>query len=144
MTDSELKQVLIAHKLWLETNGKKGERATFIDANLANSNLTGADLRHADLSGTYLVRANLADADLSYANLRRAELPYANLTGVDLRGSDLTGADLSAADLTEANLPLSIRDCWSFRQAKFSPSTLPWLILHPEWAEFKDTVQIGD
>ena len=73
----------------------------------------------------------------SGTDFRRANLTKANLTNANLRGTDLRDADL-----TNANLSLSIRDCWSLRNAKFSADALPWLILHPEWAEWKDTVQI--
>jgi hypothetical protein len=68
-----MKDVLEAHKKWLESDGKEGQRA-----NLRRANLTDADL---------------TDADLTAADLRRA----------DLRGADLTDADLRAADLTDAN-----------------------------------------
>ena len=113
VTKSELDQILTAHKLWLETDGKEGERA----------DLAAADLANVDLRGANLTGANLANTNLANANLRNA--------------------GLANADLRSANLPISIRDCWSFRRAKFSADALPWLILHPEWAEFKDTVQIA-
>jgi hypothetical protein len=51
--------------------------------------------------------------------------------------------DLREADLRGATLPLSIRNCYSFSRAKFSPEALPWLILHPKWAEWKRSVQIA-
>ena len=122
MTNSVLKQVLAQHELWLETACKEGKRADLFLANLAKA---------------YLPGANLLGANLTNANLTGADLRNANLTG-----ADLADAGLANADLLGANLPISIRDCWSFRRAKFSADALPWLILHPEWAEFKDTVQI--
>lgn len=69
----------------------------------------------------------------------RANLFRANLTYTNLRGANLNGANLRSV-----NPPLSIRDCRSFDGAKFSAEVLPWLILHPKWALFKDTVQIAD
>ena len=65
----ELDKILDNHKLWLQTNGEKGERA-----DLSSADLSYADLRSADLSS-----ANLSSADLSYADLRSADLSYADL-----------------------------------------------------------------
>ena len=59
MNKNVLNKILDNHKLWLQTNGEKGERA---------------DLRSADLSF-----ADLRSADLSYANLRSADLSSADL-----------------------------------------------------------------
>jgi uncharacterized protein YjbI with pentapeptide repeats len=109
----KLSRILTDHRLWLSTDGKLGKRA----------DLQGAGLREADLCGADLQRADLHEADLYEA--------------------DLWQADLRWADLRDVNLPLSIRDCYSFHGAKFSPEALPWLILHPQWSEWKDSVQIA-
>ncbi len=63
ITEPELKDVLEAHKKWIN-NESGSERA----------NLSGADLRNADLRGANLRWANLSGADLSRANLSRADL----------------------------------------------------------------------
>ena len=94
ISQPKLKKILEQHKLWLESDGEKGERA----------DLQGAYLRHADLRGAYLWRADLQDAELD----------------------------------------INIRDCWSFGGAKFTHDALPWLILHPKWSEWKDSVQIEE
>jgi uncharacterized protein YjbI with pentapeptide repeats len=65
MNADELKAILYAHKLWLESDGKKGERA----------NLRRADLRVANLSGADLRRAYLRGADLSGANIDYSAWP---------------------------------------------------------------------
>ena len=54
MEQEKLDKILEQHKLWLESDGEKGERANLIranltDANLIRANLTGANLRGADL-----------------------------------------------------------------------------------------------
>ena len=54
----ELNKVLKLHKLWLNTDGKEGERADLTDVNLAGADLRGIDLRGADLTGV-----DLTDAD---------------------------------------------------------------------------------
>jgi uncharacterized protein YjbI with pentapeptide repeats len=43
-------EILAAHELWLNTEGREGARANLIDANLSGANLIGAVLRGADLS----------------------------------------------------------------------------------------------
>ncbi len=62
----ELKKILEAHKKWILSDRKIGERA---------------DLSGANLSGAYLFRANLQGADLHGANLQWAPLREANLQG---------------------------------------------------------------
>ena len=96
---NNLTEVIESHNEWLDSGGKKGEKA-----NLRWANLIGADLRRADLSGANLRRADLRRADLSGANLSGANLSGANLSGADLIGSNQSGADLSGADLSGANL----------------------------------------
>ena len=48
----ELKEILNAHKLWLE--GEGGKRADLSGADLSDANLSRADLRYANLSGADL------------------------------------------------------------------------------------------
>ncbi len=67
VSEEELKQILAAHKTWLEPGEGKG--------------------RQADLS-----RANLQGADLGFANLQSANLRSAKLQGAYLLGADLTKA----------------------------------------------------
>ena len=57
MDASKLKEILEQHKLWIETNGKQGERANLkgaflYDAILCDANLTGANLKDANLEGS--------------------------------------------------------------------------------------------
>ena len=116
-TQEELDQILQQHQLWLDTKGGTGQRA-----NLRFSNLTGANLYNANLFGALLCNADLR--------------------GANLRGADLRRADLFSADLRDARFDINVRDCLSFRCAKFTSDALPWLILHPRWAELKASVQI--
>ena len=134
MTQVELDRKLKQHRLWLETSGAEGKCV---------------DLQNTNLRGAYLEWANLRRANLRRANLQCAYLFRANLRGADLRGADLRGAnlkytDLRGADLKGAKFDINIQDCWNFAQAKFTADALPWLILHPKWAEWKDSVQIEE
>jgi len=99
MEASELKEILGQHKLWIETNGKQGERAK-----LQGADLRGANLEFANLTGAILTGANLTGATLEGATLTHADLWDANLVGATLMGANLRGANLTGADLTGANL----------------------------------------
>ncbi len=57
LSQSELDQILAAHKKWLETKGKQGERADLLGANLQE-----ADLRLANLQGAYLFEVKAVTA----------------------------------------------------------------------------------
>ncbi len=109
ITPVELKAVLDAHVLWLESDGAQGERADLEFANLRGANLRGAILRgailrSANLEDTNLRGASLRGAYLESANLRNASLVDTSLEGANLEGAVLVGANLSLANLRNANL----------------------------------------
>ena len=132
MTQKERNRILKQHRQWLETDGVEGQRADLEDANL----------RRAGFELARLYFANLCDADLRGTDLEDANLQNADLRDADLRNANLRNADFRCAKLQGAELDTNIRNCWSFAGAKFASDALPWLILHPKWAEFKGTVQI--
>ncbi len=104
VSPKKLAKILEAHRKWVESEGKEGERADLFEANLQEADLDGANLQEA-----YLYEANLQGADLVEANLQEAFLVEANLRGAKLRGAKLQGAKLSKANLqgaflVEANL----------------------------------------
>ena len=49
ISKQELDKIIDQHKLWVSSNGAKGERADLSYANLSYANLRSADLRSADL-----------------------------------------------------------------------------------------------
>ena len=98
---NRLKQILAAHKKWLETKGKQGTRADLSGANLQEADLTGANLQQAILWGANLQEAHLTDANLQGADLGDASLQEADLLGANLQGADLFVANLQGADLRE-------------------------------------------
>ncbi len=110
----ELRKILEAHKKWILSDRKIGERANLSRvilrgadlsrADLSRADLSEADLRGANLFGVILFGADLSEADLSGANLSGAILSGANLRGADLSRANLRGANLSEADLRGANL----------------------------------------
>jgi len=110
----ELRKILEAHKKWILSDRKIGERANLSRvilrgadlsrADLSRADLSEADLRGANLFGVILFGADLSEADLSGANLSGAILFGAILRGADLSRANLRGANLSEADLRGANL----------------------------------------
>ena len=89
ITKKELKTILEQHKLWLDSNEKKGKCV---------------DLSYVDLSYADLRCVNLRCADLRCANLRYANLTYADLTSANLTSANLTDANLRYANLTNTIL----------------------------------------
>lgn len=89
-----LKEVLAAHRLWIDTEGREGKRAE-----LRNALLQEADLHDANLQGADLEGARLSVADLMGTNLRRANLKGADLWMADMKNSNLQGAELQGANL---------------------------------------------
>ena len=137
MNTDKLKKILADHKVWVESGEQRGKRAE-----VSYADLTGADLRNADLRNAHLGNADLRWADLSGADLSGANLIRANLNGADLRNADLTGADLILANLTGAHFELEFKSVRYFRNAIFSEVAIPWVILHPRWSEWADSVKL--
>lgn len=61
MTPEQLNNVLEQHKLWLGTNGAKGQRADLTSAYLVDADLTGANLTSAILTSAILTRTKHHD-----------------------------------------------------------------------------------
>lgn len=116
MTESELKEVLCLHKMWLdgEAGGKRANLSNanlhgadlsytnLRDANLSNTDLSNANLTRTDLCGANMVCANLSNANLLCANLSYTDLNCANLCNADLSSANMNGANLCDADLSSA------------------------------------------
>ena len=132
MKEEKLKRILERHKIWLDSNRKRGVCANLQGANLQGAILEGADLRHANLKGAILKGASLYNANLVCAKLEGANLEGANLEGTNFYRAHLIGAKFS----------IEIRECSYFDKASVSKEQLYWLALHPSFAEFMPTLQI--
>ena len=92
-----LRKILEAHRKWIESEGKEGERTDLVEANLQGAKLDGANLYEANL-----YRANLSEANLLGANLQGATLLLANLQGATVVGAKgLTASQVKAAKYWE-------------------------------------------
>ena len=100
-----LKEVLAAHRMWLETGGKEGTRADLRKAMLQEVDLHEANLREADLEGAYLSVADLMRTNLQGANLKGADFWMADMKDTLLSGANLEGANLSeVTNLTQEQI----------------------------------------
>lgn len=106
-----IKDVLVSHGEWLESNGERGERAQLQNAILQQADLHDANLERADLSGARLSVSDLMRANLKGADLRGADLWMSDLKDTVLEGADLRGANLSeVTNLTSAQTEGAITD----------------------------------
>ncbi len=93
VSPKKLAKILEAHRKWVESEGKEGERAYLFEANLQGAALFAANLQEA-----YLDEANLQGAKLRGANLQGAALVGANLQGATLVGAKgLTASQVKKA-----------------------------------------------
>tara|TARA_R110000851_G_scaffold267357_1_gene419844 strand:- start:99 stop:662 length:564 start_codon:yes stop_codon:yes gene_type:complete len=161
LRQSELKAILKDHKLWIQSNGKQGKRAYLVGAdlhgadlwgvnlgganleyaNLDNANLQGADLQGANLVGAYLVGADLVGADLVGAYLVGAYLQGADLWRATLQHANLKHANLKHANLQHAKFTTNFKKVRWFDGATFSEDQIPWVVLHPMYPDWADTIK---
>ena len=110
-SEDQLKEILDAHERWVESEGKEGQRANLVGANLQNAKLREANLQGANLALANLQKANLRAANLQEANLGGVQnLWTANLRHANLEVTGLLGDEFAQADVTGVNLPKDIRD----------------------------------
>lgn len=90
---AELRLILDTHRQWLDTGGKRGQKAV----------LSNYDFRDLNLMGENLARSDLSGAQFQGANLRDVKFQDADIQGADLSGTDLSGAlNLTARQLKDA------------------------------------------
>jgi len=146
LKQSELKAILKDHKLWSDSSGSKGKRASLQGANLCNANLTDANLCNANLTdanlrGANLIDASLQDANLQDANLQDADFSDANLRDANLQDANLQDADFSDANLRDAKFTTNFKKVRWFYGATFSEDQIPWVALSPKYPKWAHTLK---
>src|ERR1700733_4345292 len=103
-------EMVAAHALWCETQGREGHPSVFDGADLrALKSIKGYDLTALSAKGAVFYGLDMEGVQLQGAHLEGADLRACNLRRADLRGARLAGAKLSGADLREAQMgPLLI------------------------------------
>ncbi|MEQ8394045.1 pentapeptide repeat-containing protein [Thalassobaculum sp.] len=104
-----LRRIIAAHRRWIQTNGRAGERAELRDFDLRDMDLTGVELSGADLSG----------ADLRGACLNRSQFRLATMRGVHL-----DGASINQVHFDGANLDRAVFDRAHVTDSRFDPIEL--------------------
>ncbi len=79
LSDTKLRQILAAHRKWLETGGEEGKQA-----DLQRVDLRGKHLWEVDLRAAFLWKANLSGSSWKKANFQLADLRRANLENVSV------------------------------------------------------------
>src|SRR5438477_12721605 len=105
----EIDQMLVSHRLYLETEYHQGHRANFSSVDLTGRDFSGlnlrgikmdrAVLRGADFTGANLQSANLIGAILQEARFDRADLFRARLSGANLVSASFENACITRTDL---------------------------------------------
>jgi len=114
LPEVQVREILSAHRKWVDSNGKEGARAeltkvnlqrwNFSNARLERSLLTGTDIQQSTLIGAQLQEADLAQANLFGANFEDADLQHANLRQANLKTTVLLRTNLRDADFQDADL----------------------------------------
>jgi nucleoid DNA-binding protein len=130
----ELNKILSDHRRWLDSHGRRGEKAVLSHAALVRADLFAAKLSFIDLQGADLREALLSEADLYDANLREANLAnavldwasldYAKLQRASLRGADLRWANLEGANMLGCDLRFANLEGANLKDAKLSGANL--------------------
>ena len=141
-----IKEVLAAHKLWLDSDGDNGERANLRGAYLSGANLRGANLRDAYLSGADLSGAYLRGADLSGADLRDADLSDAYLWNATGNSAEIITLQLETYTVVYTKDRLQI-GCKNYSMEKWFSFTDEHVAFMDTqalsfWTKWKDTIKL--
>lgn len=114
LSQDDITHMLKQHRRWLDSEGRKGNRAKFCRKDASGLILTGADLRNADLSSSNFSNASLLGADLRGAVLHAVDVNGANLNQTNLEGCNLNNLvgllsnQVAGSNLRNASVPESL------------------------------------
>lgn len=98
------------HELYLNTNGERGRKASFLCEDLREFNFSNRDLRGVNFAGS-----NLRECDLSYCNLTDCTFTDCDMTDAILDYSVLDNADFIRTRLIGISI-ISIQREWKSRK----------------------------
>lgn len=102
ITDDRLAEMIVEHRLWVESNGKKGRRAMLARHDLSGRDLSGQLLAMIDFEDSVFVDTNLKNSILAASTFKGANLKRAAFNGADIRSSDFRTARLAPKALATA------------------------------------------
>lgn len=128
----DFKQIKIAiqnHKKWKASNGKNGEKAVFIEANLTggefdNKNLSEVFFQNCDLSKVSIQKVNFSKANLVGSTFQNAKMQGVIFNKSILLNTKFQGANLVEANFQNANLGYANFSCAELSKADFKQSDL--------------------
>lgn len=125
----DIEAVHAEHRLWLESEGRRGRRAHFRRSDLTAVNLSGYQFAGASLRGCIIRDVNFSGADLSGCDMVEAVLENVNLQGALLHSAIIKRAHLynvefEAADLSDADFAESAASEVSFAGARMVRASL--------------------
>lgn len=124
---NNIKNILNDHRLWLDTKGIQGQRASFHRADLSGMDLSGEilediDFYYANLTKTNFFGANLKKSCFYGANLQKANFEKSILSFSELTYSNLLFANLTNAKINDTNLSFSSLESCVAHNTDFSYS----------------------
>jgi len=135
----KLEKRLEQHKLYVQTDGKEGERLVLINRDLRGCifnylDLTDADFEGSDLRGASFYKSKLEDVDFSNTKM----------SDVDLSNTDLTDANFFNAKLHHANFECANLRSVSFNDAKLKGAKFSQAnITHTNGIQFYSVDNVG-
>lgn len=103
LRQQELDNIVKLHEEWLESDGKKGERAKIIDKNLRH-----LSLEHVDLTNAVFSRCDMSNMHISMVNFSRVKFNKVNLDNANIYKNKINAAEL--CDVTLNNTTFCMTD----------------------------------
>ena len=118
--DMDIKKMIRGHKLWLESRGKKGEKAVFTGMELSDVDFSNTDLREAEFHNCFMIRVDFSEANMEKCIIKHCFMPNCKFIGTVLRSSQITMTALNNSvfdkvDMSFSNIGLSEFDAVTFR-----------------------------
>lgn len=97
MTQEDIKEIVVEHKLGLDTEWRHGKLADFSGMDLRGLHFKGMNLQEANFQKTNLKGVNFSGANLSGVDFENADLRQANLRNTNLKTACFNEADIRGA-----------------------------------------------
>lgn len=116
----DIKKMIGEHKLWLESKGKKGEKAVFKGFELSEVDFSNTDLREAEFRDCIVIAADFTEANMENCIIKNCYMPNCKFIGTVLRSSQITMTVLNDSvfdkvDMSFSNIGLSQFNHVTFR-----------------------------
>ena len=119
LDSATFRAIMTAHKCWVMTDGKDGERAVLGQYDLQNIDFAGLSLSYVDFRGADLRGKNFSGATLSHADFSEVDAQETNFSFATLRGAKLFCANFSYTNMIHSNLLGAFCNGTNFSYAKF-------------------------